>query len=175
MAQGTTRAQVALDIEQSAEYRTRVVESLYATLLGRPADILGLSSFVNALGSGTTIEQVKAAILGSAEFYNRSGGTNSDFVQSVYESVFGRPAEPAGLSAWLSSLQAGMTRNAVAQLILSSPEAEQDLVEGNYAQFLNRPADPSGLGTWVGKLEQGTADQAVLAAILGSGEFYQRL
>ena len=37
LAQGTTRSQVVLTIEQSQEYRTRLVDRLYTTLLGRPA------------------------------------------------------------------------------------------------------------------------------------------
>jgi uncharacterized delta-60 repeat protein len=175
MARGVSRAQVVLDIEGGVEYRTRVVESLYSTYLGRPADPFGLSSFVTALGSGTTIEQVKAAILSSPEFYDRSGGTNSAFVQAVYEAVLDRPADPMGLADWLADLRAGMSRNAIGRLILTSQEAEQDLVQGYYAEFLNRSADPTGLSDWVGQLRQGMSDQALLAAIIGSDEYYQNL
>src|SRR5439155_14673475 len=82
MTQGATRAQVVLAIEQSTEYRTRLVENLYATYLGRQADAAGLNAFVAALSSGATIEQVKAIFLGSPEFYQKTGGSNAVFVQA---------------------------------------------------------------------------------------------
>ena len=67
LSRGASRAQVVQAIEQSAEYRTKVVDNLYLQFLHRTADSAGEAGFVAALGAGMTIEQVKAIFLGSPE------------------------------------------------------------------------------------------------------------
>src|SRR5262249_50380083 len=52
LSQGASRAQVALEIEGSVEYRTVVVQGLYGQFLGRAADAFGLNTFVTFLGAG---------------------------------------------------------------------------------------------------------------------------
>jgi len=52
LVSGASRSQVVLGITTSTEYRTLVVEDLYAHYLGRSADPLGLSSDLQALASG---------------------------------------------------------------------------------------------------------------------------
>src|SRR5439155_9353628 len=168
MSQGAGRAQVVLAIEQSVEYRSRLVESLYATYLGRQADGGGLNAFVSALGSGATIEQVKAAILASPEYYQKAGGTDDGFVRALYQSVLRRAPDAAGESAWLANLANGVSRQTVASLILTSREADQDLVGALYSAYLNRTADPAGLSAWAAMLQNGMKDQDLLADILAS-------
>src|SRR5262249_47794046 len=70
-----TRAQIVRLIENSPEYRTRVIRNLYQTLLGRDADPAGLSLFLGFLASGGTITQIRAILIGSPEYYARAGGT----------------------------------------------------------------------------------------------------
>jgi hypothetical protein len=65
-------------------------------------DELGRQIFLQDLGSGTTIEQVKAIMLGSPEYFQRAGSTNLAFLQALYHSVLNRALDPAG--------QAGLER-----------------------------------------------------------------
>jgi hypothetical protein len=158
-------------IEQSQEYRTRLVDSLYVSLLGRAADPAGEAGFVSALAGGQTVEQVKAIILGSTEYYQRAGATVAGFLQSVYHDILSRALDPAGQSSWTAML-ANTGRAAVAALILASPEAQTDLIQSAYQQYLHRPADPAGLAHWLAALQQATPDQTLTADILGSDEFF---
>jgi uncharacterized delta-60 repeat protein len=171
LAQGTPRTQVAAAIEQSKEYRTRLVDNLYTTLLARPADAAGEAGFVQALGSGTTIEQVQAIMLGSPEYFQRAGSTNLAFLQALYDAVLNRALDPAGQAGWSAAL-AHEDRATVAAQLLASPEAEQDLVAADYLQYLHRQADPTGLSGWLSHLQQGMSDQALAANLLGSDEFF---
>jgi hypothetical protein len=171
LTQGTPRSQVAAAIEQSQEYRTRLVDNLYTSLLARPADAAGEAGFVQALASGTTIEQVKAIMLGSPEYFQRAGSTNLAFLQALYHSVLSRALDPAGQSGWLAAL-AQEDRATLAAQLLASPEAEQDLVAAAYLQYLHRPADPAGLAAWLTHLQQGMPDQTLTANLLGSNEFF---
>jgi hypothetical protein len=105
---------------------------------------------VQALGSGTTIEQVKALMLGSPEYFQRAGSTNLAFLQALYHTT------------------------AAAQL-LASAEAEQDLIAAAYLQYLHRPADPAGLAAWLTHLQQGMSDQTLTANLLSSNEFFNEM
>src|SRR5207245_1991018 len=55
LRQGASRAQFVQAVEQSQEYRIRLVDSYYLSLLGRPADPAGEAGFVNALASGMSV------------------------------------------------------------------------------------------------------------------------
>ena len=165
------RAQVVAGIEASREYLTRVVDNLYTTLLGRAADPGGEAGFVTDLANGMTLEQVKAVILGSPEYFQKHGNDNTAWVQAVYEAVLNRPIDPAGQSGWTNALTY-LDRTTVAALILTSPESQQDLIQSAYQQYLRRPADSSGLAGWLANLQHGMTDQTLAADILGSDEFF---
>jgi Domain of unknown function (DUF4214) len=115
----------------------------------RPADPTGLNAFVTDLGSGATIEQVKAAILGSPEYYQDAGGTSVGFLQALYKAVLNRAPDAVGEKAWLTDLATGMTDTQIALGMLTSTEADQDLVTADYGEYLGVSPDPAGLAAWV--------------------------
>jgi uncharacterized repeat protein (TIGR01451 family) len=73
-AAGETRAQVAVAIFSSDEYRQVLVNDFYLFLLERPADQSGLSTWSGALRSGVRDEVVMASIMDtdSHEFFNKT-------------------------------------------------------------------------------------------------------
>lgn len=66
---GVSRLSVAIGFLTSKEYYTDLVQSDYNIYLGRPADPVGLASFVNAKQAGATDQLVLAQIFGSSEGY----------------------------------------------------------------------------------------------------------
>jgi hypothetical protein len=78
LSQGASRAGVVLQIEQSQEYRIDEVQAIYQKYLHRTADSGGLAAFVPMLMNGSTVEQVAAVIIGSAEFFQIQGGSTTD-------------------------------------------------------------------------------------------------
>jgi predicted outer membrane repeat protein len=171
--QGGSPTVVVQGIENSGENRGLQVQALYQHYLHRQADAGGLSTFVNALAGGSTVEQVAAALVGSAEYFQLHGGTNSGFVSALYQDALNR-APDGGSQAFLQALANGVSRTAVAAMIFASPEFLQDLVQADYTTFLGRSADPTGLAAFVKALQTGTTDQGILAAILGSPEAFAR-
>jgi hypothetical protein len=101
-----------------------MVQRLYESYLGRPADPVGLSAFTAELGSGGTDEAVAAALVGSPEFFQDSGGSNSGFLSALYEDVLNRPIAATGQSAWGTALKQGVTRAQVASANFASTEYE---------------------------------------------------
>jgi hypothetical protein len=175
LAQGTSRTQVIQMIAGSPEYRTRAVDDLYSSVLGRLPDPGGLQAFTGSLAAGATLEQVQSALFGSTEYGQHVGGTDGNFVGAIYHDVLGRAPDSAGLASWTTALGQGAKRQDIAQGILTSTEAEQDRVLALYATVLGRAADPAGLAFWTAQQQQGQRDEALLAAFLGSDEYFQRL
>jgi len=181
--QGASRAQVVQGIQNSPEYRTDEVEGLYEAYLGRAADPTGLSNALNlllntpfVLGSQDAFLQLKADILGSAEYFqNHGGGTNAGFLAAIYHDVLGRNIDSGGAATFTAALASGVSRTLVAKAILSSVEAEQVLVANDYSAFLGRAADPLGMNVFVGHLQQGGLSQDIVLAMVASDEYFSRV
>jgi len=167
-----TAQQVALGIEQSQEHHHLVVNELYGEYLHRAADPVGLAGWSAFLGGGGTIDELRAHLLGSAEYFADSGNTNGGFVTAVYRDVLGRPVDLGGGRAWQGALAAGASPLAVAVTIINSPEAISDEVTGLYFRLLHRAPDPIGLQVFSQALEQGVPTELMLSAIIGSPEYF---
>jgi hypothetical protein len=152
---GVPRELVAQAIINSPEYLIHQVQDLYARLLGRPADPVGLQGAVAALAGGMSFGLLEAILLGSAEYQNRHGATPAGFLQGVYADLLGRPISSAEAALWGQLLAAGQSPALVAALIANSVEAVQSLVNARYRHFLRRNAEPA-------------ASQALTRALLGS-------
>jgi hypothetical protein len=173
---GTPRVQVALSIEQSLEYRQDEVQGLYARYLYRNADPAGLATFANLLAHDGTLEQVAADIVSSPEYYQtRAGGTNTGFLNALYQDALGRNIDPSGQSLFGSELAAGASRGDVVTAIFGNREYRQDLVEGYYHSILGRSADRSGLAGFTNALAGGARDEVVMTDIFASEEFFTKL
>jgi hypothetical protein len=125
--------------------------------------------------SGGTVEQLRAVLLGSDEFFNGPGGrTGASFLNALYENVLGRAVDPAALMA-VGGLanQGSAARTQIALAVLQSVEADTILVNDLYLQFLKRPADPLGLALAVNNLQHGAPDEAIIAVLIGSPEYVQ--
>jgi hypothetical protein len=176
------RAQAVQQIETSLEFHIVEVNSTYQAILQRPADPAGLNTFVQFLGQGGTVEQVREILFGSQEFFNLSQMANTAlpagnqrFIDLVFEDVLNRHAEAGALTAFGNQLDNGVSRSMVAAEILLSPEGEQDRVNGFFQKFLHRQADTFGLNAFVGALQSGAHDEDVIVALVGSDEYFSRV
>ena len=168
-----TRDQLAALITASAEYRSDLVTGMYLRYLGRGPDAASLAGWVAVLGSGATDEVVLESLLGSAEYFQRAGGSNDAFVRQLFTDLLARPVDPGVLSFFSSALgTATMTRQQVAQAVATSSEYRSDLVGGMFRRFLHRTADSAELAAQVNLLSLGAHDEVVISALLGSLEYY---
>jgi uncharacterized delta-60 repeat protein len=173
LTSGIAPSTVVADIEQSLEYRTDEVKSLYQHYLNRGLD-QGAQGWIDLLAGGATIEAVTAGILNSPEYFAKHGGSNSGFIQGLYQDVLGRAGSADEVQGWINALSSGLTRAQVAMGFLTSTEYRTDLVDADYTKFLLRSAEPAAQAAWVQALASGMSDQAVLAGIFGSAEGYAK-
>jgi hypothetical protein len=78
------------------------VQKLYVAYFSRPADVAGLAYWVNVLNTNPTGYQlISASFAASAEYKATYAGMNSSAtVNAVYQHLFGRAAEAAGVDYW---------------------------------------------------------------------------
>jgi uncharacterized protein YkwD len=150
------RGAVTYGIENSAEARTRLVDSWYVKYLDRQPTADEVQGWVDSLMQGATEESVLTGILSSDEFYNRAassgigGSGDANYVEALYQLLLDRPGTSDELAGWLSVL-ASSGRATVATGFVTSIEYRADVVASYYFSILHRPAFPSAaeIGYWV--------------------------
>src|SRR5262249_52284344 len=95
------------------------------------------------------------------------------FVGALYHAVLGRAPDAAGLAFWAARLQAGATRQQIAQGVWESAEHRGLEVDQFYATYLHRTADASGRAFWVHDLLGGASEDQVAEGFLASAEYEQ--
>ncbi|HUY33447.1 MAG TPA: DUF4214 domain-containing protein [Pirellulales bacterium] len=165
---------VAQAIAHSSEYYTTfVIDPDYLKLLGRAADSAGIQFWVQKMDGGLTDQELEAGFVASDEFFNKAGGTNSDWVDAVYQLLLGRAADQNGQSFWDARLAAGVTRGQVASQIANSQENNTNLINADYFHYLGRAADQGGLTFWLAEFAAGQTNEDVIAGFTGSAEYYK--
>lgn len=86
------------------------VQKLYVAYFGRPADPDGMEYWTDALdASAITLEDVSDSFAASQEYRDTYAGLdNRAIVSEVYENLFGRAADQAGLNYWTDLMDRGI-------------------------------------------------------------------
>ena len=111
------------------------IQGIYIALFGRPADPLGLEYFNNATNNGADLTAI-GDLAATAEYQDRFDGmNNSQIVTAIYQSLFGRNPELAGLEFFVNALNNGtLNINNVAIAILDGAQGDDAaLVEAKIA------------------------------------------
>jgi hypothetical protein len=149
------RTGVLNDIFRSAEGLGRVVDAFFLQYLQRSADSVGRASFVSFLQQGHTEEELAVQLVSSQEYFDRErgtfGGTDSSFVQSLFNKILGRNASAADVAGVVSMLPALGSRAGLARALLASNEYRAQVVRSYYTDLLHRPNLPaaSEVNGWV--------------------------
>jgi hypothetical protein len=141
---GADRADLLLGFSESQEHRGlteavtsrgffntddtyQIVALLYDSFAGRRPDEGGLTSWAEALRSGTlTLDQVADGFAASPEFVGLTAGmSNGQLVEFMYQNTLNRGSDPGGYSNWVAKLEAGMDRG---DLLLSFAQSHEHLV-----------------------------------------------
>lgn len=163
---------------------------LYQAAFGRLPDEAGYNNWTARMAEGASLQDVAAAIAGSAEFgkiYRLYDDIN--FISALYQNVLGR-APDAGMQSWYSAMSFGMTR---AQVVLGFSESREfrattdpdagAFVEGMlgnpwlddvfrlYRATLDRAPDDGGLVGWSRQLGSGADLKTVALGFVNSPEF----
>jgi uncharacterized repeat protein (TIGR01451 family) len=169
---GMTSGAVVQSFWASEGHRDLEVETIYRTYLGRDAGAADFAYWNGVFAGGADENTVAAMILASPE-YGASHPDAASFIDGLYRSALGRPADAAGLAYWQGVL-AGSSRQAVAYAILTSDEAGLRTVSMAYGNFLGRAPSSDEQQWWLAQLHGGLTQAQISQMILSSDEFYNR-
>lgn len=199
LQQGQPLSNLAASFIASPEFQSRFggagvsnaafVDQLYQNVLGRAGDPAGRDGWVGALNNGASRADVlvgfsespenKAgtAALVQAGIWDRSEAATE--VARLYDTVFDRAPDIAGLTFWKTALETGAaTLGQLADTFVGSAEfrgrygalPDRDFVNALYVNALDRPADQAGLDFWTAQLAAGVPRSAVVLAFSESPE-----
>jgi hypothetical protein len=134
---GQTRTSVVQSLINSPEFRRAAITALFQHFLARAP---GQADFANPL----TFAQIAAEIAGSAEYYQKAGGTNDAFLAHLYTDALGRPIDAQGAAYWNAQFGAGLSISGVAGALVQSPEGSSYETVLLYQNAMHRSGTPSG-------------------------------
>ena len=102
------------------------IARLYYALLDRSPDAGGLQAWENAVSQGVSLQGVAQGFMSSAEYQAHGQQTNQQFVDALYQNVFGAP-DAAGEQSWTNSLALGTPRATLAVNFVASSDVAQHL------------------------------------------------
>jgi hypothetical protein len=172
---GTRRGDITQAIVSSGEFRTRLVQGLATTYLNHPLDPNGANYFEQILANGGTVEEVKAQMFQSAEYFSlqqKYGTGNFGFLVGLFQNVLAKSLDENSRVYWGTKLAQGESRHDVALEILRSPDGLGHLVGVAYGKYLLRSAGPADVSYWTTQLQTNVTDLAFYAKLLSSHEYY---
>lgn len=134
------------------------VQELYVAYFGRPADPDGLDFWTNNLGADANLfPQVVTAFSTSGEY--RSTYENMDnraIVMEVYENLFSRAGDEAGVNFWTNALDTGVITidDMVMKIIDGAQGSDEDIFNAKVlvaAAFTNRVDTPEEKAAYSGE------------------------
>jgi hypothetical protein len=113
------------------------VQQLYVAYFSRPADVAGLAYWENILATNPNGYQMISANFASSAEYKAmyAGQDNAAIVSTVYQHLFGRPAEAAGVDYWSKMLDQKVITidNVVTQIAAGAQSTDKVAYDGKVA------------------------------------------
>lgn len=108
------------------------IQGVYVALFGRPADPTGLTYFNSVTKNGADLNGI-GDLASTQEYKDRfAGQNNTQVVNSIYQSLFGRDAEAAGLTFFVNALNTGtLNIKNIAIAILDGAQGTDKTTVGN--------------------------------------------
>lgn len=97
---------------------------------------------------------------------------NSRFVSHLYQDLFHRAADAAGLAGWTNALNAGVARIQVVQSFQSTAEYRANIVQELYLRYLHRAADATGASNYTNALAAGATQEQIATQLTASAEYF---
>jgi subtilisin-like proprotein convertase family protein len=171
---GESRVGIIRKYQTTPEYRRRVVDDVYKTFLQRNPDKSGQTYWAEQVRKGVNPDQLRAQVIGSNEYWNKSGASAAGFAAAIYQQVTRTPATPAQVASVTSQLAAGKTRSSIAAALLATPAGDTATVKGIYERYLRRTPPSSEVTFWVNRLQSGVTELKIVESTVSSNEYFNR-
>jgi hypothetical protein len=162
-----------------ADDRVHAVTRLYKAYFLRNPDHSGLTYWLARRGDGRTLVSISSTFAGSSEFKRRYGTLDDgEFVDRVYQNVFGRAPDASGRAYWVKKLGAGTSRGQVMANFSQSSEYINKTNEGVrvvalYESMLQRSAPSDEYTLFVSSLRNASTSVTSIATWLYDSDEYR--
>ena len=113
---------------QTSEPQTQLA-GLYQSVLGRQADYLGFDYWAVQAKNGMSMGSIALSLITSNEAHDKQAvtlnGNAPHDLELVYQGIYGRQSDSAGLAYWVDAMQKGMTLEQVASNFVQAAEMNQ--------------------------------------------------
>ncbi|WP_426570853.1 DUF4214 domain-containing protein [Aquihabitans sp. McL0605] len=171
---GESRVVIIRKYQTTPEYGRRVVDGIYQTFLQRIPDKSGQTFWANKIRKGSNPDQIRAEVIGSSEYFTKSGSSPAGFAAALYQQVTRIAATQVQINSVVSQIAAGKARGTIATTLLATPAADTATVQGMYERYLRRTPPSSEVTYWVNKLQAGTTELKIVEATVSSNEYFNR-
>ncbi|MCZ2852015.1 MULTISPECIES: DUF4214 domain-containing protein [unclassified Modestobacter] len=170
---GVDRRVVSRGFSNSSEYRMLSITLAYRQVFDRAPDPSGVATWMSAIAGGAVrIDDLRPALMASAEFYLRGGSSDTAFVDNIYRAALDR-----GASTWEVGYWADVRRRsgpeAVIRSVWGSVEAAKRRVDQVYQYYLGRTAGPAEQTSWLDVI-MGSGDEQLREEVVASWEYFAR-
>jgi hypothetical protein len=188
---GSTNRSLACDqFVSSDEFQNRIapISRLYMAYFLRIPDTGGLINAISYSLNGNadngnqpgSLNEISQLFADSQEFINTYGSLNDDqFVELIYNNLFGRPSDPDGKQNALNAISGGLTRGEIMTAFSESEEYKtlvslQIRIISLYYGMLRRAPDQEGFDVWYNYLNGGASILELTQEFLDSQEYQDR-
>lgn len=167
-----TRRIVAFGLLFSAEGSRKEVQRAYSDLLHRSPDAGGEGYWTTHL-QGRGLLDLRVLLLASDEYHSLAGGSDADWLETVYQDVLGRPTDATGRAYWLSLASSGVPRPLIVAGVYLSDEALGRRVDSYYDEALDRSPTPHERTSAI-RLIRSEGERGLRATLWASDERFER-
>lgn len=116
------------------------LSGLYQSVLGRQADYKGFDYWAVGAKNGATMGDIAVSLINSSEALKGSAsafnGTVTHDLEALYQGIYGRQSDSAGLAYWVDAMNHGMTLAQVADNFVHGAEMNQHVVQAANWDFV---------------------------------------
>lgn len=116
------------------------LSGLYQSVLGRQADYKGFDYWAVEAKNGVSMGDIAVSLINSSEGLkggaNAFNGTASHDLEALYQGIYGRQSDSAGLAYWANAMNHGMTLAQVADNFVQGAEMNQHVVQAANWDFI---------------------------------------
>ncbi|HVX64224.1 MAG TPA: DUF4214 domain-containing protein, partial [Pirellulales bacterium] len=172
LQKGDSAGVIAQGIFESNERLDPIIVQYYQDYLLRTADAAGVAFWRNIWKRDGGPENVIAGMISSDEFFQSAGGTNAAWIQTLYQRLLDRQADPHGLAYWTQQLDLQLaSKQQVVLRFTQSTENFENLVTGFYQEYLQRTPTSDELNNFVQQMHAGASQRDIQIEIISSDEY----
>ena len=169
--QANARVQFVRNLLRSDQFRSNQIAEAYQRYVGREVTEQELQGWLLNLCPNGTVGRVDLALLSGPSFFRQAGGTNTTFVQALYEVTSGQ-VNPRAAANLVANLESGrISRVDAARAVLFGPRSAQALVNSTFNRILYRDADAPGLASLSQRVQATRRPEVVFEALATSREY----